>query len=298
MTLTLPNFMIIGAAKSGTTSLVEMLRQHPQVFFPFAKEPMFFSHDPTYNRGLEWYARTYFKKAQKYPARGEATPHYLHWSAKTAPRIQDAYPNDDIRFIAIFRNPVERAYSWYWNSVKEGLEELSFKDALAAETERLQLHAPELERNGWMTHAYFQGGCYASQLKPFLEKFQPEKFLFLLQEDLRKDFGETSKKLLSFLGVDPEFCLQPLVSNPAGMPRSRAIQRLIKPPKLIRNMLAFLFSLETRYKIKESIREANIRPVTYPPMNPDTRRALQEKYAEEIKHLEALIGRDLSAWLK
>ena len=110
----LPNFLIIGAAKSGTTALYDLLKQHPQVYLPFDKEPLFFSRDDYFAQGAEWYAERYFKEGESFRARGEATPHYLYWAEKVAPRIARTFGGRPPKFIAIFRDPVQRAYSWYW----------------------------------------------------------------------------------------------------------------------------------------------------------------------------------------
>ncbi len=150
----LPNFLIIGAAKAGTTSLYDLLKQHPQIYLSFVKEPMFFSHDDNYRRGPEWYARAFFSGAQGCLERGEASPHYLYWSEKVAPRIKMVYGQMPVKYIVILRDPVERAYSWYWNMVKEGMEDLPFETAVDLEEERLQEHQSELQQAGGMLYGY------------------------------------------------------------------------------------------------------------------------------------------------
>ena len=110
----LPNLFIIGAAKSGTTTLYSILNAHPEVYMSPEKSPRFFSKDDLYLKGLNWYASKYFSGSGNYPIRGEATPSYLALANLTAPRIQKAMVGKKIKFIVIFRDPTERAYSHYW----------------------------------------------------------------------------------------------------------------------------------------------------------------------------------------
>lgn len=230
---TLPTFFILGAAKAGTTTLYDLLKQHSGIYLSYVKEPMFFSHDENYQRGVEWYIRTFFPKAEKYIARGEATPHYLYWAEKVAPRIKAVYGEQEVKFVVIFRDPVQRAYSWYWNMVKEGKEELPFPQALAAEEERIRTNWERLYSVGAMTYGYYRGGCYATQVEAFLKYFPRQQFYFLLQEDLRNLEGEIFRGLLCFLGVDSRITLTPVMANPASLPRSRALHRWLHGPSAI-----------------------------------------------------------------
>ena len=193
----LPNFFLIGAAKAGTTSLYDILKQHPQVYLPFQKEPMFFSNDNNFNRGMEWYSHTFFQQAAGYPARGEATPHYLYWSDKVAPRIRQIYEMNEIKFVVILRDPVKRAYSWYWNMVKEGMEELTFELAIKEEDHRLKDNQNTLQKTGAMTYGYIKGGCYSTALQPFLDNFPRQDFIFILQEDLNSGYLASVKRQIT-----------------------------------------------------------------------------------------------------
>ncbi len=293
----LPNFMILGAAKAGTTTLFNLMKQHPQVHMPFTKEPMFFSHDDNYRRGLDWYRRTYFRKAGTCPVRGEATPHYLYWSEKVAERIRQAYQGRTIRFVVIFRDPVDRAYSWYWNMVREGREDLPFEAALEAEPRRLQENASRLRRTGSMTYGYARGSCYASALKPFLDLFPRQDFHFLIQEDLNRDFSHALPRLMKFLDLDAGITLRQMTSNPATMPRNPRLQSLLQRQSDIREILKALIPLRLRYAIKTRLLSANARPMPYHELDAGLEASLRSQLAPEIRRLEAMIGRDLSAWL-
>jgi hypothetical protein len=296
----LPNFFIIGASKSGTTTLYDVLRQHPQIYFSFAKEIQFFSHDEYFGKGLAWYAETFFKNATHFPARGDASTHYLFWSEKVVPRIKESFGENPLKFIAIFRDPVQRAYSWYWHLRREGKESLSFEDALSAEDERYAAHWEELFTHGMQRYGYYRGGCYATQLETYLETFSRGNFLFLLHEDLKKDFPNAISSILAFLEVG-QIELNPSRSNPAAVSRSRRLQNFLLRPSgpLHRMIRIFTHRLphNIRYQLKMSALEMNLREETYPPMEKATERRLRLRYREEVERLEKIIGRDLSHWI-
>jgi len=123
----LPNFFILGSAKSGTSTLYSELIKHPNIFLAANKEPMFFSSDEKYEKGINWYLDNFFKASGRKRVRGEATPHYLYWADKVAPRMSEHFEEDKVHFAVILRNPVERAYSWYWNMIREGNEKKDFE---------------------------------------------------------------------------------------------------------------------------------------------------------------------------
>lgn len=297
----LPNFLIIGASKSGTTTLYDVLRQHPQIYLSFAKEIQFFSHDEYFEKGLVWYAETFFKNAARFPARGDASTHYLFWSEKVTPRIKESLGRNPLKFIAIFREPSQRAYSWYWHMRREGKESLSFEEALNAEEERYAAHWKELISHGMQRYGYYRGGCYATQLDAFLETFPQENFLFLLQEDLKMDFPKTISSILAFLEVD-QVELNPANSNPAAVSRNRRLQNfLIRPSGPLRHLIRiFTHRLphQIRYRLKMGALELNLREEAYPPIDPLTESNLRQRYREEIIRLEKLINRDLSHWYR
>lgn len=294
----LPNLFLIGAAKSGTTSLFEILAQHPGVFAAAKKEIRFFSNDDRFANGIEWYQETHFASARGFPIRAEATPAYLTWSQKVAPRIKSAYGHHAPRFVAIFRDPVKRAYSHYWHRVRQGDEDpkrLPFADAIHAEAQRLQDNWQRLEFEGNGLFGYFRAGCYASRLAPFLDLFPRDHFHFLLQDDLHRDFDEKMTRLLMFLGLDPEYRLLPLVRNESRVPRSRRIFHLLRDIR--KSALGDVLRPLVPAGVRRWLRGGGIMmPFHYPPMEQQIRKELYALYAEEIRALESLMGRDLSHW--
>jgi hypothetical protein len=292
----LPNFFILGAAKAGTTSLYNILKMHPDVYFPFNKEPMFFSNDEIFKKGIDWYSKTYFMNSEHQTAIGEASPHYLYWSDKVSSRLHEVYAGEEIKFLVILRDPVARAYSWYWNMVKEGNENESFETALALENQRFLDNQESLYHNGSMMYGYYQGGRYATQLKAYLQLFPYGKFHLIFQENLTSLFDDTLKSICRFLGIDERIQLDHAVSNPAAMPRSRRLHQYIRGQSWLKEPIKILFPFKIRYLIKNAVLRANLKTVKYPPMDEKTMESLRSRFDDEIKHLEQLIGRDLSHW--
>jgi hypothetical protein len=293
----LPKFLIIGAAKAGTTTLFDLLKQHPQVFLPFAKEPMFFSHDENYQRGLDWYKNTYFKGSERYLTSGEATPHYLYWSEKTAARIKKAYNGNSIKIIVVLRDPVARAYSWYGNMRKDGTEDLSFENALAEEGTRIKEEYAELYRTGSMQYGYYRGGCYARLLVPFLELFPRNDFKFILQDDIINEYAKTSCDILDFIGLEPDFPITPIRSNPASMPYSNGLHRWLRQRSEFKEQIKKFIPFKLRYRIKAWAMNANLKPTHFPQMDKNTGEELRRRFESDILALQKIIERDLSTWL-
>jgi hypothetical protein len=292
-----PNFFIIGAAKAGTTSLFDILGQHPHVYFPFDKEPAYFNDDDYYSRGDEWYLRTFFKQAKTQPLRGEATPHYLFYGTKVAPRIYNFSQPDTPKFIAIFRDPAKLVNSFYWNSVREGKEVLPLKDALHNEQDRMNELRGELERRGRMLYAYSQIGAYAQQVLRYLAVFPRERFMYLLTDDLA-DFPALVTRLQMFLELEDHSAnMKPAKSNVSALPKSRKLHQWLRNRSLMKELFKPFFPISIRYKLKMSTLEKNLRNFTPPEMDAETANSIREHYKEDTKQLQDIIQRDLSKWL-
>lgn len=293
----IPNVLIIGAAKAGTTTLFDLLKQHPQVYLPFKKEPMFFSHDDNFENGFSWYLKTYYRNSASFKIRGEASPQYLYWSSKTAPRIKKSFGKSPLKFLVIFRDPVQRAYSAYLNMLQEGMEDLPFPEALQMEEKRLQENWAELYRTGAMTYGYFKGGSYASLLRPFLELFPINAFHFLKMDDLASQFNRTIKDLLTFLELDPNVTINPVRSNPSSMPLSRKLHTWLHERNKVKELVKPLIPEHLRYRMKVWAIHSNLKPSPYSSMDGRVEQELRLRYKPEVKELESMIHQDLSAWL-
>ena len=292
----MPNLFVIGAAKAGTTALYHYLTQHPQVFLPRNKEPMFFSRDEYYAKGLDWYEEFYFHGAENYPVRAEATPHYLYWSEKVAPRIKEVYGEKPVKFIVSFRDPVSRAYSWYWNMVREGREDLDFDEALRVEEYRLKQNRNELYQLGSMVYGYSAGSRYASLLQPYLELFSAKDFYFVFQDDLKSRANEICANTFEFLGIESSVQISSSNSNPAAMPRSRLLHRTLRQRSLLKEYIKPFMPGRFRRHLKSRMMQVNLKETPYAPLDPQLAHELRLSYRTDIGKLEKITGRDLSSW--
>lgn len=184
--MVLPNFLIIGAMKAGTTSLYEYLRRRPDVFMPPTKELNFFVAERNWPKGLRWY-QDQFEKAGDARAVGEATTHYTRFPQfKGVPeRIAAVIPN--VRLIYLLRDPVERMRSEYVYRRLGGWEHRTLTEA-------------------WTTDpTYIDGSRYSLQIEQYLGHFQMEQLLLLQAEKLRRDRLTALEKISEFLGLTAEW---------------------------------------------------------------------------------------------
>ena len=200
----LPDFLILGAQKAGTTALYAYLRWHPEITGPSFKEVSFF--DRHYVRGERWY-RAHLPARRSGTIVGEASPSYL-FHPLAPQRVAQLLPH--ARLIALLRNPVDRAFSHYQHEVALGREPLTFEEAIDREDERMQgevehmLRDPEYFSEAWWNYTYLARGQYAAQLERWFQAFPRERLLVLLTDELADDPAGTHRRVLEFLGVEPQ----------------------------------------------------------------------------------------------
>ena len=244
----LPDFLIIGAQKAGTTALYAYLREHPAIAGPPWKEVSFF--DRHYTRGAGWYRgnfpnRLYLRRMQARtgvtPLVGEASPSYL-FHPFAPERVEALIP--EARLVALVRNPIDRALSHYHHEVALGRESLSFEDALAAEEQRMRgelerMRNPRYFSHAWWNYTYVSRGLYAEQL----ERWPRERMLVVPSEDLLESPRETYARVLDFLGAPPhELASYPQIfkreySRMAPATRERLRERFAKPNRRLYELL-------------------------------------------------------------
>lgn len=265
----MPDFLIIGGQRCGTSSLYFYLIDHPYIAPAYTKELHFF--DANYRKGLRWYRAQFPTTLEKYYTEhvrkqgfitGEASPSYLFHPLAPA-RISKVMP--DVKLIVLLRNPIDRAYSQHWLNVKaNGTEPLSFKEAIEAEPQRI---AGEREKiltdehyasSTYRPFSYLTRGIYVDQLKYWMEFYPREQFLILRSEDLYSKSAETVKETLEFLGV------------PASAIDTNKEYKKYKVPT------------KTGYKVKDS----------YPRMDPELRKYLVDYFRPHNARLGELLGRD------
>lgn len=229
----LPNFLIVGAAKAGTTSLFHYLRQHPDVFMPQTKEANFFlgagdrvvrevdpdgqSRSVSKINSLSDY-QALFTGAITAKARGEASPKYLYYPG-TAQRIKSVIPNTKI--IVILRHPVDRAYSDFLHQIRDGQEVVTdFATALREEPRRIE--------KGWNSKYHYRSrGFYFEQLSRYYATFDPANIHVYLYEDLQKDPANLMRRIFCLLDVDPTFVPDMEIKhNISGVPKNQVLHRI------------------------------------------------------------------------
>jgi hypothetical protein len=200
----LPDFLIIGAMKAGTTSLYHVLAGHPQVMRSLYKEVHFF--DTNFDKGLDWY-RAHFpreqRKARTHSITGECSPSYLFLSSVPS-LVKSVVPN--CRFIVVLRNPIDRAYSHYHHQIRRGKETLSFEEAIHREKAIIEANGGVLQpgsgtQNGQPVLSYLVRSIYEIQLRRWFDLFPREQFLILEYKDVFEDMRGVMEKTCSHLGV-------------------------------------------------------------------------------------------------
>lgn len=203
----LPDFIIIGGKKCGTSSLYNYLAEHPNIAPAFRKEVHFF--DGAGERRTLLYRAYFPTRSRKRGASlitGEATPYYLFHPLAPA-RARSVVPR--AKLIAVLRNPVDRAYSHYHHEVRNGTEKLSFEEAIERETERLSGEQERMLRDGGYDslslhrYSYLSRGTYVDQLRNWRKHFPKEQLLILKSEDLFADPRTVLEQTLSFLDLPP-----------------------------------------------------------------------------------------------
>jgi len=295
----LPTFLVIGAARSGTTALYLYLRQHPNVFMSKGKETNFFAFEGEAldfrGPGAEFvnnsvvtlnaYCRL-FADAPEGAAIGEASPLYLY-SPHAAERIHARLP--DARLIAILRNPIEQAYSHYLYARKEAIEPLAdFMAALDAQEDRRKARWQPLFQ-------YVDFARYHVQLRRYLAHFRRDRIKLFLYEDFAADPVRVTQQIFRFIGVDDSFV--PDVSaraNAGGVPKSEWWQSVVMRPNPASKLIGSLLPPEARRRVRDALSGINTRRDGMPA---EARARLRRELRSDIVALQELIERDLSKWL-
>lgn len=274
----LPTFSILGAMKSGTTSLARYLERHTQIHLPQGLEPHFF--DRAFERGPDWY-RGLFAGATALQV-GDKSPGYL-FHPLVAERMAGVIPG--ARLLAILRDPVDRAYSQYWHERARGRERLPFPEAVAAEPARLARAEAAGDHEARRHAAYVEQGRYLPQLRRFTERFPAERLLVILLDDLQGDPAGTYRRVCRFLGVGDRVV-------PDNLGRVYNAHRAFRSPRLAR-VAAGGSGFARRILGRLVVRR---RP--YPPLDPTVRARVVDALADDIAALESWLGRDLSGWTR
>lgn len=295
----LPNFLIVGAAKSGTTSLHYYLQQHPDIYLPAPKELHYFAREhmlrltggPGDRHVLSHVCQTkeeyesFYAKVTQQSAVGEISPSYLY-SSEVSHQIKKEL--HDPKIIILLRNPIEKAFSQYMHLVRDNREMLGFYDGLMAERERIE--------RGWAAiWRYAESSLYLSRVQTYLDVFGERNVRIFLYDDLVQSPERLVRELLEFIGVDPQ---RPIdfakVHNRSGKPRFRFVSNLLTRPNPLRDMAKRILPADTTYRLKLRLQDLNTGAKGT--IDSRSRTYLKEFCAEDVQALQPIVGRPLN-WL-
>ena len=294
-----PTFILIGAAKSGTTSLYNYVQQHPEIYVsPVGKTNFFvsdFIDDRPKNEDLDFtseqiaklnfpittweaYQNLYKDIPAEIKAVGEISPMYLN-SFVAAEKLKKSNPN--VKSIAMLRNPVDRAYSGYQMQLRQAKEQRNFAAHLDPE------------------EIYIRGGFYYNQLKRFFDVFDRSQIKIFLFEDFKQNPQQVIQEMFEFVGVDKNFVPNLETKfNQGGVPKNKGLYSLLfnsSAGKMTKEILTPLLPKKVRSQLESKIKSNLLSKPE--PMTPQTRQTLQKMYREDVLKLEQLIERDLQQWL-
>jgi len=281
-------FICVGAQKAGTTSLYEILSQHPNVGLSLPKETHFFHDDAKYQKGLDAY-HSHFLHASGKPILGEIDPIYMP-SPKVPSRIA-ATLGMEVRILGCLRHPLDRAYSHYWMNRFKGYERLRFVDALEAETERCASGVTAQER--W---SYVYRGQYAAHYKRYREVFPAENIKTILYEqDFKLNPQQTMESVFKFIGAHVIRIPEITKTNVARRARLPVLNKFIRThDSLVRRVAR---TLVVSPAVRAKIRHLNEKIESPPEIPAALRNSLIERFfLDDISELELLINRNLSDW--
>ena len=293
-----PNFLLVGAAKSGTTALANFLKQHPDIYISEVKEPRYFAsdaigkmniNDPLYDYIHQSSVLTMddyynlFKDTEQYKCRGEASIHYLYHYESAIPKIKNEL--GDIKIIIILRNPVIRALSNYYYLYKA--EKCSFKKALQKEEERIE--------KGYNSFWFYKKlGFYYEQIKAYKDNFS--KVDVLIYKDLKDNPNKLCKEIFGFLGVDINYSVKTNEQyNVTKIPKSKFSGFLLSFEKKAAGLKKIPMLLAG-----EKLREYKKTWIARPDYNidKDLYNTLLGEYWEDIIKIENILDVDLTHWKK
>jgi Sulfotransferase family len=301
----IPDFFIVGHAKSGTTALYEMLRRHPQIYLPDVKEPWFFApelRNPKRQRSLkhpdtlEDYL-SLFTAAKPEQRIGEATPSYL-WSRLAAGRISELEPQ--ARIIAVLREPASFLTSLHLQFLQTDIEtEKDLRRAIELEDARREGKA--IPRNSARPRAllYSDHVRYVEQLLRYREAFSPEQMLVLIYEDFRADNQAIVREVLRFLDVDDRAPIETIEANPAVRVRVPQVQGLVRSLYLGRGPAARVAKAAIKAVTPRQLRRGALdlqrrAQLAEPrPPDPELMRELRRRFKGEVVALSEYMDRDL-----
>ncbi|MGM0579210.1 MAG: sulfotransferase family protein [Bacteroidota bacterium] len=302
----LPNFLIIGAGKSGTTSVDNYLKQHPDIFISAVKEPNFFGYElnsakdfkgsPQLNHynssvtNFDDYVKL-FENASENQLKGETSNTYMYHE-NAADRIKHYMP--DAKLIAILRQPAERLFSRYLHLARENkLPTQNFEDCL------------DKSSIWWQRNDLIKEGFYGQYLEKYFKHFDKSQIKVFLFEELKGNPEKLHKEIFQFLGVDDQFEIDfSITYNQSGFIKNPMVDKLIGPSSFLFKGIKKIIPQKSIEKIKDNkflfkkVNDMRSKNLTKPKLSKELKHKISNDiYKEDIHLLEKLINKDLSHWL-
>ena len=295
----LPDFLLAGSAKCGTTTIFQYLQRQSSVFLPELKEPFYFSfgnEKPTYtdarfNSKVIWKTEEYlalFKNAKTTQLIGDASTSYLYTAEKTIQNVKSLYKEkaSDLKIIVILRNPVERAFSHYTHLIRNGIEKLEFSEAITPQN--IEQRSKEM----W-GFDYTSYGLYGAQMEVFKNFFK--HILVLDYEELAQP-NQMMEKIYTFLDIkNPVKVEEKIEANPSGVPKSKFVTALIRSKrfKKIIKQITPSKALPIFQKMKDSLLKKSI---VKPKISEQDNQYLREFFRKDIENLERILNKNFNSW--
>ena len=289
------NLFCIGCPKSGTTTLFKILCQHSQIHTPKFKEPFFFNNS-NYQNGIDWYAKTYYDGIKNEKWILDFTPSYLY-SDEALFRINEYSKGKDLKFIVMLRNPVERAYSHYLHTLRDGLEDLDFNGAIQAESERLLNYENNLLSQ--LKYSYIYQSLYHKHLSKYFESFGRNNF-FVINYDSqfldKSEFKLMISDLQNFLEIKIENLNIEIKENFASESRFKILQTLVNSNGLHKRLARLLFKSKINRQILiNKFRKLNEKKMVKKDLEAEFKKNLYDKYFHtDVLKLESLLEKKLN----
>ncbi|PWW81195.1 hypothetical protein CR164_11690 [Prosthecochloris marina] len=283
----IPNFIVVGAAKSGTTSLYQYLKQHNDIYMSFRKEIMFF--DLNYYKGLEYYAK-YFKGYNGEKAIGDISPSYM-CDSNVPRRIAKILPKTKIIFL--LRNPIDRIYSHYWDLVCWKIIKSDFRDAI---------HQSAIWKKsyGYLEYDILEMGLYYKYINKYREYYSDDDIGVFLYDDMCEDVYAFMDKIFDFLNISKrvEIDLSDKV-NQKRQHKNQILSKILVSERLREYVVSNMNekTIKKLRKIYDNILSINTEKIKVEEIDDADKSFLLNFYKSDIEKLSCYLNRDLTQWL-
>ena len=294
MTYFYPNLFIPGAAKSGTTSLHELLDYHPDVCMSNIKEPVYWNSDFNNPKRVTWYSNLFKNKEAKII--GESTTSYMYFP-EFIENIKEHFETTP-KFIFILRNPIDRCHSHYWWMVGRNQEKKTFKESVDFDMKRVY------ENYSYVPDYYYHFGLYGKWIGHFYTHFNSDNIKIISLENLIENRVETLNDCFKFLGISTLNNIPSIQANPTDKLKYPKLYHFIKKSVRCRykytKFAKYLLPSKHIERLKEKMRSTPLiherKSFSYPKLTSEERLWLKNIYSKDVNKLKQITGLPFSEW--